>query len=57
MKIKIRTQQVVDCPKERRVVPLFALAARANRTQLVCRHCTLFEKATCNYVICKYEGK
>lgn len=57
MKVKIRNQPVVDCPQERRVVPLSTLAAGANRSQLACRHCPLFEKATCNYVTCKYEGK
>jgi predicted ArsR family transcriptional regulator len=56
MKRRIRTQQVVDCPKEKRVVPLNALAAGANHAQLTCRHCPLFKSATCSYVTCKYEG-
>jgi hypothetical protein len=55
MNRKIRTQQVIDCPKEKRVVPLHALAAGANHTQVTCRHCPHFKRETCNYVTCKYE--
>jgi predicted ArsR family transcriptional regulator len=55
MKRRIRTQQVVDCPKEKRVVPLNALAAGANHAQLTCRHCPYFKTATCSYVTCNYK--
>jgi hypothetical protein len=56
MKRKIRTQQVVDCPKEKRVVLLQATAAGANHDQLTCRRCPYFKSATCSYVTCNYQG-
>jgi hypothetical protein len=52
---RIRTQQVVDCPKEKRVVPLHATAAGANHDQLTCRHCLDYKSETCNYLTCKYK--
>jgi hypothetical protein len=54
-KRRIRTDRVVDCPKEKRVVPVSALAAGANRTQLTCRRCPCYQKETCSYVTCQYN--
>jgi hypothetical protein len=56
MNRRIRTEQVVDCPRERRAVPLKALAAGANHAQFTCPRCPEFKKKTCNYVTCQYEG-
>ena len=55
MQRRIRTQQVIDCPKEKRVVPLHALAAGANHDQFTCWQCPNHVKHTCKYVTCKYE--
>ena len=52
----IRSQQVIDCPMEKRVVPLDALAAGANHDQFTCRHCTYYKRETCDHVTCKYRG-
>jgi hypothetical protein len=51
---RIRSQQVIDCPRENRVVPLHALEAGANHDQFTCGHCPHFKSATCNYVSCRY---
>lgn len=51
---KIRQEQVIDCPMDARVVPLHAMAAGANHDQFTCRHCTYYEKETCDHVSCKY---
>jgi hypothetical protein len=53
---RIRSQQVIDCPREKRDVPLHALEAGANHAQLTCRSCPEYKSETCNYVTCKYQG-
>ncbi len=53
---RIRSEQVIDCPREKRVVPLHALAAGANHDQSTCRHCPSYNTETCDHVTCKYEG-
>jgi hypothetical protein len=50
------TERVVDCPKEKRVVPLSALSAGLDHAQLTCRQCPFYKTETCNYVTCKYGG-
>jgi hypothetical protein len=53
---RIRSQQVIDCPREKRDVPLHALEAGANHAQLTCRTCPDYKSETCSYLTCKYEG-
>ena len=55
MILRIRTQTVVDCPKEKRVVPITANAAGANPDQLTCRKCKHIKKETCYSVQCDYS--
>jgi hypothetical protein len=57
MQLRIRTQQVIDCPRERRVVPLHALAAGANHAQLTCPRCPHHKKHSCGYLTCTYQGQ
>jgi hypothetical protein len=53
---RIRSQQVVDCPRENRDVPLYATEAGANHAQLTCRSCPQYKSETCNYLTCQYGG-
>jgi hypothetical protein len=53
---RIRSQQVIDCPREKRDVPLHALEAGANHAQLTCRSCPDYKSETCSFLTCKYQG-
>jgi hypothetical protein len=53
---RIRSQQVIDCPREKRDVPLHALEAGANHAQLTCRSCPQYKSETCSFLTCKYQG-
>ena len=43
---RIRSQQVIDCPRENRDVPLYATEAGANHDQLTCRSCPQYKSET-----------
>jgi hypothetical protein len=53
---RIREQHLIDCPREKRVVPLEASAAGANHDQLTCRQCPFYKTETCYHVTCQYQG-
>jgi len=44
---RIRTDKVVDCPKEKRIVPITAIAAGADPNQFTCRKCEYHGKESC----------
>ena len=54
---RIRTDKVVDCPKEQRIVPVTAIQAGANPNQLTCRKCKFYQKETCYSITCDYKGQ
>ncbi len=56
-KLRIRSQQVVDCPRARRIVPLHTLAAGSHQDQLKCRRCDYYGGETCSNVTCTYGQK
>jgi len=59
---RIRTEKVVDCPKEKRIVPITAIqdedpdpiGAGADPNQFTCRKCQYHGKETCYSVRCDY---
>jgi len=51
---RIRTDKVVDCPKEKRIVPITAIAAGADPNQFTCRKCEYHGKESCYSLNCKY---
>ena len=55
MILRIRTQRVVDYPKEKRVVPMTATATRVNPDQLTYRKCKYVKKETCYSIQCDYS--
>ena len=57
MKRRTRMQRVIDCPRERRTVPLYATAAGANHAQFTCRRCPHYRSETCDSVNCTYQGQ
>ena len=54
MKRRTRMQRVIDCPREKRVVPLYATAAGANHAQFTCRKCPHYKSETCDSVNCQF---
>ena len=57
---RIRTDKVVDCPKEKRIVPITAIAAGADPKQFTPMHrgkCEYHGKESCYSLRCDYPGK